>query len=415
MEKGFLSRRIDRRDFLRITGSGLAGAALLGITGCGADGGGGGQGGDEPIRIGAILTLSGPYAALGESIRNGMDLFLEQNDNQIAGREVEVRYEDGEGDPQVALRVYRQLVGRDRVNFLIGPIISTVALALVDRLENDRVFLVNSNAAANALSWDKKSDYAYRVSQSNYQNGSSGARYIAENVGRTAFTIGLDYVAGYEAIEAFRLTYEEAGGEVVEEAFSAPGTTDFATYLTNIRQAGPDLVFAFLSGTDAIRFIQQYESFGLKGKIPLTGTVELSDPLVTDAVGRSAEGIITAAHYLPGIDNETNRRFIEDYQNRYDGEQPDLFSCQGYDSGQAIAKAVEEAGSTEPEALIEALKGISIDSPRGTITVDPKTHNPVQNYYIGRNVWRGESIDVEILQTEEDVAIPASPPPNYSP
>ncbi|TCJ13869.1 ABC transporter substrate-binding protein, partial [Rubrobacter taiwanensis] len=135
-------RRIGRRDFLRLAGGGLAGAALLGITGCGGDGAGTQGGEGEPIRIGGLLPFTGPYASLGESIREGMELFLDLNDRQIAGREVEVRYEDSEGDPQVALRLYRQLVGRDGVDFLIGPVISSEALALVERLERDGVILI---------------------------------------------------------------------------------------------------------------------------------------------------------------------------------------------------------------------------------------------------------------------------------
>jgi branched-chain amino acid transport system substrate-binding protein len=108
---GFSSRRIGRRDFLRIAGGGFAGAALMGIAGCGVDGGGEQGGEDEPIRIGALLSLSGVYTPLAEDIRRGMELFLELNDRQIAGREVEIRYEDDESDPQVALRVYRQACG----------------------------------------------------------------------------------------------------------------------------------------------------------------------------------------------------------------------------------------------------------------------------------------------------------------
>ncbi|QYJ16420.1 hypothetical protein Rxycam_02253 [Rubrobacter xylanophilus DSM 9941] len=409
------SRKIGRRDFLKLAGGGLAGAMMLGVAGCGG-GGGGGQGGGEsgPIRIGALLTLSGPYATLGESIRNGMETFLRLNDNQIGGREVEVRYEDSEGDPQVALRVYRQLTGQNAVDFLMGPVISTEALALANRLQRDRIILINSNAAANDLSWGQKSDYSYRVSQSNYQLGAAGAPYIFENIGKRAFAIGMDYVAGYEVIEAFRIAYQEAGGEVVGSAFSAPGTADFATYLTNIRRAEPEVVFSFLSGTDAIRFIQQYDSFGLKGEIPLIGHDQLASPTVTDPAGEAAEGVMAISFYYPNLENETNRRFVEAYRNEYD-QSPDTIACQGYDTGNVIARAVEEAGSTEPDALIEVLRGISVDSPRGSFTIDPETNNPVQNYYVGENVREGGSMGVRIIDTIEDVGMPAEPPEGYNP
>ncbi|PLS84577.1 MAG: ABC transporter substrate-binding protein, partial [Actinobacteria bacterium] len=159
--------RISRRRFLHVAGAGLAGATLLGVTGCGGGGGGGGQGGgggDEALKIGALLSFTGTFAKLAESIRNGFDLFIKENDGQLGGRPVEVLYEDDEGDPQVALRGYRQLVDRDQVNLLVGPVSSTVALALVDQVNRDKQILINPNAAANALSLDKKSDYIYRTS-----------------------------------------------------------------------------------------------------------------------------------------------------------------------------------------------------------------------------------------------------------
>jgi branched-chain amino acid transport system substrate-binding protein len=403
-----MSRKINRRSFLKLTGGGLAGAALLGAAaGCGGEGGQGG--GSGPIKIGGLLSFTGPFAPLAESIRNGLDLFFEQNNNQIGDRQVEVSYADDEGDPQVALRKYRQLVSRDQVDFVVGPISSSVALALVDQVERDQVILIDANAAANALSWEKKNDYVYRVSFSNWQNGTAGASYIAENVGTTAYALAPDYPAGTEVLAAFRAAFEAAGGEVVQETYPPLGNNDYATYLTEIQQAEPELVFAFFAGSDAIRFVEQYQSFGLKDRIPLTGTAEFGDELLTEPTGAAAEGIISAVHYSPFRENEANRRFVEAYQSAYDGL-PNMFSCQGYDSGQVIAAAVEEAGGTETGALIEALSEVSVESPRGPITLDPETHNPIQNYYVVRNVVEGDRIILEDLETVEELTMPAEPP-----
>lgn len=400
--------RIGRADFLRLAGAGFAGAAIFGVAGCGGSGGGSSSQGNKPLAVGGLLTLSGPFASLGESIRDGMNLFLEERSNEFSGHRVNVSYEDTQGDPQTDLRLYRQFVSKG-THVLMGTVLSPEALALAGRLERDKVILVDSNAAANDLSWSKKSDYLYRVSQSNYQTGVAGAHYIAEKIGKRAFTIGMDYVAGYEVIKAFRSAYEKAGGKVIGHAFSPPGTNDFTSYITNMKQANPDLVFAFLSGTDAIRFIQQYDSLGLKGKIPLVGTDQLGSSTVTKAAGRSAEGIISRSPYYPSLDNETNRRFVVRFKKKYSRE-PDLIDCQGYDTGGVIAQAVKKAGSTDPAALVEALKGISIDSPRGKITIDPRTNNVVQNYYVGKNVWDGKQIKVKVISTLERVTMPASPP-----
>lgn len=405
-----MSRKINRRDFLKLTGGGLAGAALLGAAGCGGGGGGGQGGGSGPIRIGALLAFSGPFAPLSESTRNGMDLFFEQNDNAIGDRPVEISYEDSEGNPQVALRKYRQLVSRDQVDLIVGPISSSVALALVDPIKRDRIVQIVSNAAANALSWEDRSDYVYRVSFSNWQNGTACASYIAENVGRTAYTIAPDYPAGQEVISAFKSAYQEAGGEVVREAFPPLGANDYATYLTEMGETNPDTVYCFLAGSDAIRFVEQYQSFGLKDRIQLTGAQELGDLLVIQPVGAAAEGIISAVPYSPFDTRErVNADFVESYQQKHD-ELPNLFSVEGYDAAQTISKAVQETGSTASEDLIGVLEGISIDSPRGPITLDPETNNPIQNYYVVRNVLEGDSIVLEDLETVEDVTMPAENP-----
>ena len=397
---------------MQVAGAGLAGATLLGVTGCG--GGGGGQGGGEDtLKIGALLSFTGTFAKLAESIRNGFDLFIKENDNQIGGRQVEVLYEDDEGDPQVGLRGYRQLVDRDRVNILVGPVSSTVALALVDQVGRDKQILINPNAAANALSLDKKSDYVYRTSYSNYQLGTPGAAYIAENVGRTAVSIAPDYPAGLEVLPAFKAAYEEAGGTVVQELLPPLGNTDYATYLTQIQEAEPEVLWAFLAGADAVNFAKQYAEFGLGENIQFTGMNTWADPLLTGSVGAAAEGIISATQWLPSFDNETNRRFVEGYEAEY-GESPNQFSVFGYDAGQLIAQGVEKAGGIEPADLSGALKGLSFESPRGQITINPDTNNPVQSYVMARNVLDGETIVPEVIDEIGEFVTPTENVPGSS-
>ncbi len=407
--------RISRRRFLQVAGAGFAGATLLGVTGCGGGSGGGqGGGGDsETLKIGALLSFRGTFAKLAESIRNGFDLFIKENDGQIGGRKVEVLYEDDEGDPQVGLRGYRQLVDRDRVNLLVGPVSSTVALALVDQVGRDKQILINPNAAANALSLDKKSDFVYRTSYSNYQLGTPGAAYIAENVGKTAVAIAPDYPAGLEVLPAFKAAYEAAGGTVVQELLPPLGNTDYATYLTQIQEAEAEVLWAFLAGADAINFAKQYTEFGVGESIQFTGMNTWADPLLTETVGGAAEGIIAATQWLPSLDNETNKRFVEGYRAEY-GETPNQFSVFGYDAAQLIAQGVEKAGGVEPADLSEALKGLSFESPRGQITIDPETNNPVQSYVMTRNVLDGETIVPEVIDEIGEFATPTENVPGSS-
>ncbi|ATY86569.1 ABC transporter substrate-binding protein [Kyrpidia spormannii] len=357
-----------------------------------------------------ILSATGTFAPLTESIRNGFQLYLDQHNGMLGGRKVEIKFEDDQEDPQVALRKYRQLVSSDKVDILVGPISSAVAYALRDGVEKDKIVLIDPNAAANDLSWKQKSDYIYRVSFSNWQNGSSVAKYIAQNIGKSAVTIAPDYPAGREVIQAFKAAFEASGGKVVKELYPKLGTNDFATYLTTIAQTKPDVVYSFETGSDGIRFVKQYADFGLKGKIPLTGTLELGDNLILDPAGDAAEGIISGVLYTPWLENNVNQTFVTSYQKKYN-KLPNIFAVDGYDAAQVIDLAITKAGSTRSDDLIKVLKGISFNSPRGPVTIDPKTNNPIENFYVAKNVKLDGKIVPQVSQTIPNVTMPETPSP----
>ncbi len=179
--------------------------------------------------------------------------------------------------------------------------------------------------------------------------------------------------------------------------------------MTQISQAEPEMVWAFLSGSDAINFAEQYQSFGLQDRIPLTGVVTWVDPVVTVPLGETAEGITGVTTYTPTLDNEVNLQFAEAYQESYD-EEANQYAVHGYDAMQLIEQAVQEAGSIETGALIEALKtNLGIDSPRGAITIDPDTNNPIQPYYVARNVLRDGEIVSEVVEDIGVWTMPADP------
>lgn len=196
---------------------------------------------------------------------------------------------------------------------------------------------------------------------------------------------------------------------VEEEIYPDLETTDFAPHLTKIKQSDPDVVYAFLSGNDAINFIEQYNEFGLKDKIPLVGSREFGDVLITEPTGKDAEGIVSGIMYSPWLDNETNKEFVQDYEDKY-GELPNVFSVQGYSAAQLLDKGISKAGSVQPEDLTEAMLGISYNSPSGEVTIDPETKNPIQDFYIAKNKMEDGQIIPEIIETVEDVKMPTTPP-----
>lgn len=361
------------------------------------------------INIGALLTLSGSQAITGESAKKGIELYLSQHNNMVGDRKVTIKYEDDEGNPQTGLRKYRLLMDTNKSDVVVGPILSNVVYALRDEVEKTKKILMVITAAANDISWDKKSDYIFRTSLSNWQSGTPLGAYSVKNIGKKAFIVALDYPAGHEVATAFKDAFTAAGGEVIQEAYPALGKNDFAAFITQIQQAKPDFVYAFIPGADGIRFIQQYKQFGLQGQIPLTSSGEFSDVLVTEPTGADAEGIVSSIQYFPGLDNEINKKFVADYQSKY-GALPNLYAVYGYDAMQALAEAVKKAGNVNSEDLKKALQGISFNSPRGVITLDPKTNNPIQTFYAGRNVMKDGKIVFEPIEKLGEFTMPAQDP-----
>lgn len=363
----------------------------------------------DTLKIGVLLSFTGNFAPLAEDIQNGLELFFEERDYQIGNYKVEIKYEDDEADPQVALRKYNQLKNSENIDILIGPIPSNVLYALRDQVDQDKMLLIDANAAGDAISWDLKSDYIYRVFMSNWQVGHASGTHFAD-VGKTAVVIGPDYAAGHEVIDAFKAAYTANGGTIIEELWNDLGTNDFASYLTQIAQANPDIVYAVQAGTDAVRFMQQYKQFGLGDKIPLTAWHEFGMSLNVDPAGDAALDVLTAINYAPTLDNEVNKKFVEAYKAKYN-ETPSVFSVEGYDSGQIIAQAIEQTGTKDTEELIKVIKGMTFESPRGTIVLDEKTNNPIQDFYIARNV-KGEDGEIvqEIIHTIPQVTMPETKP-----
>src|SRR2546428_12369811 len=158
--------------------------------------------------------------------------------------------------------------------------------------------------------------------------------------------MGADFVAAYEHMGVTVRTFTEAGGQVIQEIYPPFGNVDFAPFLSQIRRDA-DVVATFFAGADAIRFVKQYEEYGLKGKIPIIGK-GLTQGDVLPKMGESAVGIVSAIHWVPAVDTPENRRFMEAYAAKYKRPAVDMAE-QGYVGGQAIARR-PEAGKGNVEA-----------------------------------------------------------------
>jgi len=341
-----------------------------------------------PVKVGVVLPYTGVYAELGVSITQGMKLVFARENDRVAGRKILMVQEDDEMKPPVGIRKMEKLIDSDKIDILTGPVHSGILMGMRDKVHNSKTILIVSNAGADAISRERCSRWIFRTSFSNWQPCQPMGGWVAKNVSKEVFQIAPNYQAGKDMMAAFRETFVPAGGKVVAEDYPKLGETDYAPYITKIKQSGAKAVFAFFSGTDAVNFVKQFDQFGLKQTVKLTGAGFLTEPDVLPAQGKSALGVITGHFYTPLLDNPVNHRFVKDFRDKFFGKVPDGFACQGYDTAEVIIRALKAVnGNTQDkDKLVDAIAKVEFDSPRGPFRFDPKTHNVIQPFIYVREV-----------------------------
>jgi branched-chain amino acid transport system substrate-binding protein len=363
----------------------LASAALL-VAACGESGSegsasSGGEGNTSTLKVGLVIPESGVYAALGQDMKAGFELYLEQHGNKLGGRPVELVIGDEGASPKEALPAIDRLLVRENVDVLTGIVNSAVAMAARDSLDRSKKLTLVSNAGADALTCAAGSPYIWRNSFDNGTDGASLGKHVAEQHKRV-YIIAADYAAGREKTAGFVREFTKAGGEIAGESFTPFGTTrDFQPYLSAIKQARPDAVYAFYAGAETVLFVKQYDQFGLKGSIPLYGGNAVVDAQALEAQGESAAGVRTSSYYAPSLDNELNKAFVEEYAATTGGRATNVYALNSYDAAAVLDKALQATdGDSEGDALVAAMEQIgSIESPRGEFTFDDN-RNIVQDW-----------------------------------
>ncbi len=358
-------------------------------------------------KIGLLMPKSGPLAALGEEMTNGFNLAVEHFGAELGEHTLTVVEEDTETRPQPGLQKMRKLVLQDEVDVVTGIASSAVLAAVQDFAHQSQTPIVVANAGNDLATGERCSPYVVRVSFSNSQVNRPIGPYLFEQGVRRIYTLAADYAAGHQMIETFAREFKAAGGEIVGGQFTPFGqTSDFGPFLTAARASEPDGIFVFYAGREAISFVQQYDSFGLKESTPLYGSGWLVSAAYVNAQGAAADGIVTALNYVPTIDNPENARFQADYQAQF-GRVGSEFAVQGYDAGRLIIEAIKKAGD-DKDKLAEKLPKVKFNGPRGPLEIDPATNNVVQNIYIYKTNVTEAGASQQIMDVVEAVRDPAN-------
>jgi branched-chain amino acid transport system substrate-binding protein len=354
----------------------LAGASLMG-----------GAAAAETVKVGVVTTTSGPFAEFGRQFQGGIEAYQKVHGTTAGGQTVQVIYKDvGGASPSNAKRLAQEFVVRDKVQILAGFLFTPNALAAAAVATEAKVLMVVMNAASEGLT--EKSPYMVRTSFSLPTTVPPMAKWAAGQGVKKVYIIVADYAPGHDVEKAARAAFPANGITVVGDVKTPLSTFDFAPYMQRVADAKPDALFAFVNGGSVmVAFMKAYHEKGLdKAGVKLLGTGDITSEEEMDVVGPSAVGAVTTYPYSMDHASKENAAFIAAFKAARDAKaRPNLMAVAAYDGMDLIYKALEKTGGkTDAATLVDAMKGMKLDSPRGPISIDPKTRDIVQTMYIRR-------------------------------
>ncbi|CAM4294219.1 ABC transporter substrate-binding protein [Kerstersia similis] len=356
---------------------------------------------EEPLKIGMIASYSGPYADYGRQFDAGVELYLKEHGGKIAGRPVQIIRKDTAGAaPDLAKRYAQELVVRDKVNLLTGLDFSPNAYAVAPIATQAKVPVLVMNASSSAIT--NSSPYIARLSFTVQQVSDPMARWMLENGVKETMVVVADYASGTDAYTAFKNAFEAGGGKVLGEIRTPMSNPDFSAYVQRIKDAKPESVFFFFpSGVMPPAFLRVWKERGLsEAGIKLFATGEATDDSFLDATGDIALDLITSHHYSYAHPSEKNQKFVRDFEENFGtAMRPNYFAATAYDAMAAYDLALAATGGdTDGAKVMDALAGLSFESPRGPIQIDPETRDIVQTVYIRK----AEKVDGKLVNVEFD-------------
>lgn len=392
---------MDRRQFLKTTSSAMVlsglGALPQRVFAQGA-----------PIKVGLMAPLTGVVASGGREMVEGTQFFFDSIGNEIAGRKVELIVEDDASNPDTALQKARRLVEQANVDFLIGNLLANTGLAVANYVKGNGTPYFIPIIAADDLTQRQRIKNVVRVAgySASAFTHPLGDWALKQGYKKIA-TVSQDYTFGHEQCGGLAQVFTEGGGEIVQQFWHPLNTADFSPYLGQIANMKVDAVFAMETGADATRFIQQFASFGLKGKIPVLGAMNATDQSVIRTLGDECEGIISPAHFAEGSTVPVTKKFVDDYTAKYQ-KIPSLYGFSMYSGAMWVSEAIKSMGGKIPskEALVDTvLKTDLTGSPLGTTVKLDAYGNPIYDVYIRKVMKRpdGKFWNVPI-ETYKDVS-----------
>jgi branched-chain amino acid transport system substrate-binding protein len=338
----------------------------------------------QGVKVGFISTFSGPQAAIGEDMRRSVELAKEHLGGKIAGKALEIIYEDDGFKPDVGKQKSEKLVQQDKVDFVSGYIWSNVLLASYKSVVDEgNTILIGANAGPSQIAGELCNKNFFSTSWQNDQTPMAMGEYLNQKGVKSLYVVGPNYAAGKDMLAGVKRSYK---GKVIGEDYTKwPDQLDFSAELTKIAAAKPEGIFIFYPGAHGVQFLKQYGQAGLKGKIPLYQVFSI-DAITLPQQGDLALGSLGAQEWVNDLPNEQNKRYVADFKKKY-GTYPSYYGAQSYDAIMLIASAVNalKGDISNKDKVRAELAKANFKSLRGDFKFNTN-HFPIQNFYIQETV-----------------------------
>src|SRR6201992_516440 len=349
----------------------------------------------EKIKVGVVVTLSGPAAVLAQQARDGFALALKDLGGKMAGRDVEMIAVDDELKPDAAVEKGRGRLEPDKVDFVVGPIFSNILQAIHKPVIDSQTFLVSPNAGPSSYAGKDCSPFFYVTSYQNDQVHEVLGKVAQDRGYKRVYIIEPNYQAGKDSAAGFKLDYK---GEIVEESYVPLGTLDFQVELSKIASMKPDAVFTFMPGGMGVSLVKQYKQAGLADQIPVLSAFTV-DESTLPAQQDAAVGMFGGADWAPNLDNPQSKKFVAGYEAAYNAV-PGTYAMQAYDAALLIDSAVKavKGDLSNKDAVAAALKKADFTSLRGGFKFNTNGY-PIQDFYLTKVAKRPDGkFQTEIVQ-----------------
>lgn len=331
----------------------------------------------EPLKIGVVSVLTGPAAALGQQVRDGFQLAVDQNGGKLGGVPVQITVIDDELKPDVAVGKVKAYVESAKADFVVGPVFSNILGAIAKPVLDSGAFLISPNAGPSTMAGKGCHQNFFVTSYQNDQVHEVLGKHAQDQGYKRAYIIAPNYQAGKDSLAGFKRYFK---GEIVDEVYAPLTSMDFASDLAKIASTKPDVVFAFLPGGLGVNFVKQWSQAGLQGKIPFLSAFTV-DESTLPAQQDAAIGLFGGMTWAPNMDNPQTKAFVSAYEAAYKIV-PGSYAQQAYDAAMLIDSAVKAAGGTaDKDKLRAAIKKADFTSLRGKFKFNTNGY-PIQDFYL---------------------------------